>query len=574
MVDGQCCIPLFLRNREVIVSDKNVDFIRAIVEEDLARGTHGGRVVTRFPPEPNGYLHIGHAKSICLNFGIAAQYGGTCHLRFDDTDPTKEDMEYVEAIQRDVRWLGFDWGDHLFFASDYFEKLYQLAVELIDMGKAYVCDLSLEQVRSYRGTVTEPGRPSPFRDRSIDENRDLFARMRAGEFEEGARTLRAKIDMAHPNMLMRDPLLYRIRKASHYRRGTDWCIYPMYDFTHCLSDSIEDVTHSICTLEFENNRAVYDWVLDTLATEARPRQYEFARLNLSHTMMSKRKLLQLVNDGVVSGWDDPRMPTISGMRRRGVTPEALRSFCDQIGVAKSNSVVDVAQLEFTIRDDLNRRTPRVMAVLDPLKLVIDNFPEDAVEELDAVNFPDEPDKMGRRQVPFSRELYIERSDFMKDPPKKFFRLAPGREVRLRWAYFVVCTGVVEEDGEVVEVHCTYDPETRGGNAPDGHKVKGTIHWVSAAHARDAEVRLYDRLFTAERPDREEDLEAALNPTSLVTVHAKVEPSLGSAVPGDRFQFERTGYFCVDDDSTAGHLVFNRTVPLRDSWAKMVKKGKA
>jgi glutaminyl-tRNA synthetase len=554
-------------------TNAKTDFIRTIVEEDLRQGTHGGRVVTRFPPEPNGYLHIGHAKSICLNYGVAEQYGGTYHLRFDDTDPTKEDMEYVEAIQRDVRWLGFDWGDKLFFASDYFEQLYDYAVQLIDMGKAYVCDLSLEEVREHRGTVTQPGRESPYRSRTAEENRDLFARMRAGEFDDGARTLRAKIDMAHPNMLMRDPLLYRIRRARHYRRGDDWCIYPMYDFTHCLSDSIEDVTHSLCTLEFENNRAIYDWVLDTLATPARPRQYEFARLNLSHTVMSKRKLLQLVNEGVVSGWDDPRMPTLSGLRRRGVTPEAVRTFCDQIGVAKANSMVDMAQLEFTIRDDLNTRTPRVMAVLDPLKLVIDNVDDTFLDELEAPYFPDAPESMGTRRVPFSKVIYIDRADFMKDPPRKFFRLAPGREVRLRWAYLVTCVDVVEENGKVVEVHCTLDPDSRGGTAPDGRKVKGTIHWVSASHGIEAEVRLYDRLFTVDKPDaKENNFEEFLNPESLTTVTAKVEPSLASASPGDRFQFERTGYFCADDDSTAGSLVFNRTVPLRDSWAKLMAKG--
>ncbi|OGQ91265.1 MAG: glutamine--tRNA ligase [Deltaproteobacteria bacterium RIFOXYA12_FULL_58_15] len=551
---------------------ESVDFIRSIVAKDVASNKHGGHVVTRFPPEPNGYLHIGHAKSICLNFGIAAENNGKCHLRFDDTDPTKEDVEYVESIQHDVKWLGFDWGDNLFHASDYFPRLYDFAVELVKKGKAYVCDLSLEHMRMMRGTVKEPGQASPNRDRSVAENLDLFARMRNGEFDEGSKTLRAKIDMAHPNMLMRDPPLYRIRKTPHYRQGDKWCIYPMYDFTHCLSDSLEDITHSICTLEFENNRAVYDWVLDTLETKARPHQYEFARLNLSHTVMSKRKLLQLVREGLVDGWDDPRMPTIAGLRRRGVTPEAIRTFCEQIGVAKANSMVDLVQLEFSIRDDLNRRVPRVMAVLRPLKVVIDNYPAGDGEDLEATNYPDDPPKMGSRKVPFSKILYIEESDFMEDPPKKFFRLAPGQEVRLRWAYLITCTHIVKDDsGKVIEVHCSYDPETRGGNAPEGRKVKGTIHWVSAQHAVDAEIRLYDRLFSVAKPDAEEDFKKAINPDSLETITAKVERSLRDAKPGERFQFERQGYFCRDSEIT-DRLVFNRTVALRDSWAKMVKSG--
>ncbi len=547
-------------------------FIRDIIEEDLRTGKHAGRVVTRFPPEPNGYLHIGHAKSICLNFGLAGHYGGVCHLRFDDTNPAKEDVEYVDAIMADVRWLGFDWADKLFYASDYFEQLYDYAVRLVDDGKAYVDSLSADEIRAYRGTFTEPGRPSPYRDRSIAENRDLFARMRAGEFPDGAHVLRAKIDMASPNINMRDPTLYRIRRTSHHRTGDRWCIYPLYDFTHCLSDSIEGITHSICTLEFEIHRPLYDWVLDELATPCHPQQIEFARLNLTYTVMSKRKLLQLVTGGHVSGWDDPRMPTISGFRRRGYTPEAIRAFCESVGVAKRDSTVDVAMLEHSIREDLNRRAPRVMGVLRPLKVVLENYPEDRVEELEAVNNPEDP-AGGTRQVPFGRELYIERDDFMEEPPSKFFRLAPGREVRLRYAYIIKCERVVKDPatGEILELRCTYDPATRSGSAESGRKVKATLHWVSAPHALTAEVRLYDRLFVTENPDagQEGDWLAALNPAALVVLdECRLEPSLGAARAGARFQFERQGYFCVDPDTTAEHLVFNRTVTLRDTWAKI------
>lgn len=551
------------------------DFIREIIDEDLKVNKNEGRVATRFPPEPNGYLHIGHAKSICLNFGIAEQYGGTCNLRFDDTDPSGESMEYVESIKSDVRWLGFDWGDRLFYASDYFEQLYRYAVKLIKDGKAYVCSLSPEEIREYRGTLTKPGKESPYRTRSVEENLDLFKRMRAGEFEEGAHVLRAKIDMASPNMNMRDPTIYRIKKIPHYRTGNTWCIYPMYDFTHCLSDSIEGITHSICTLEFENNRPLYDWVLDQLKVY-HPQQIEFARLNLNFTVLSKRKLVELVDKGYVTGWDDPRVPTIAGLRRRGYTPDAIRSFCERIGVAKRDSIVDITLLEHCIREDLNQRAPRVMAVLRPLRLVIDNYPEGNAEELDAPYHPQNPG-MGSRKVPFSRVLYIEREDFREDPPKKFFRLTPGREVRLRYAYYVTCTGVVkdEQTGEVVEVHCTYDPKTRGGWSPDGRKVMGTIHWLSAAHSLPAEVRLYDRLFQVANPSGEKirDFMRYLNPKSLETLTSGfVEPSLGSAPPGGRYQFERLGYFCVDPvDSPDRGLVFNRTVSLRDSWAKIESK---
>lgn len=549
------------------------DFIREIIKEDLRTGKYGGRVHTRFPPEPNGYLHIGHAKSICLNFGVAAEFGGLCNLRFDDTNPSKEETEYVESIQEDVRWLGFDWDDRLYYASDYFEQLYQYAVQLIKKGKAYVCDLNAEEMRDYRGTLTEPGRESPYRNRTVEENLDLFARMRAGEFEEGSRTLRAKIDMSSPNILMRDPVLYRILKVPHHRTDDQWCIYPLYDFTHCISDSIEGITHSLCTLEFENNRPLYDWVLDELEIY-HPQQIEFARLSLNYTLLSKRKLLKLVQEGHVSGWNDPRMPTLSGLRRRGYPPEAIRRFCDQIGVAKANSTIDIALLEHTVRDDLNRRAPRVMSVLRPLKVVIDNYPEKQVEEMDAVNNPEDPGA-GTRKVPFSRVLYIERDDFREDPPPKYFRLAPGREVRLRYAYFITCTDFVkdEQTGEIIELHCTYDPATRGGDAPDGRKVKSTIHWVSAAHAIEAEVRLYDRLFLKENPDDVEpgvDFLSNLNPESLeILKSARVEPSLANATPGSIFQFERQGYFNVDPlDSAPGRPVFNRTVSLRDTWAKI------
>jgi len=557
--------------------EKSLDFIRQIVADDLASGKHR-TVVTRFPPEPNGYLHIGHAKSICLNFGLASEIpGGRCHLRFDDSNPETEDMEYVEAIKKDVHWLGFDWGDHLYHASDYFEDLYGFAVSLVKAGKAYVCSLSEEEIRRHRGTVTRPGTDSPCRDRTVQENLDLFARMRKGEFPDGEHVLRAKIDMAAPNMKMRDPLLYRIRREPHYRTGSAWCLYPMYDFVHCLSDALEGITHSICTLEFENNRELYDWIIDNVPAPGKPRQIEFARLNLNYTVMSKRKLVELVEGGHVSGWDDPRLPTIAGLRRRGYTPEAIRNFSDRIGVARANSVVDVALLEHSVRDDLNTKAPRVMAVLDPLKVVIVNYPEGQVEDFDAPYFPDDPPKMGTRKVPFARELYIEKGDFMEDPPKKFFRLAPGREVRLRWAYLVTCIDVLkDEKGEVVEVHCRYDPETRGGDAPDGRRVKGTIHWVSAAHALPAEVRLYDRLFTDPTPDggKDADFISHLNPHSLDVADARVEPSLVEATPGDRFQFERTGYFIADlEDHAAEKQVFNRIVPLRDSWAKIAAKGK-
>ncbi len=553
------------------------DFIREIITEDLKTNKYGGRVHTRFPPEPNGYLHIGHAKSICLNFGVAEEFGGLCNLRFDDTNPTKEEVEYVESIEEDVRWLGYDWEDREYYASDYFEQLYDYAVQLIKAGKAYVCDLSSDEIREYRGTLTEPGRDSPYRNRSVEENLDLFERMRAGEFPEGSRTLRAKIDMAHPNIVMRDPVMYRILYATHHRTGDEWCIYPMYDFTHCLSDSIEGITHSLCTLEFKNNRALYDWFLDELDVY-HPQQIEFARLNLSYTVLSKRRLIQLVEEGHVNGWDDPRMPTISGLRRRGYTPASIRNFCDRIGVAKKDNVIDMALLEHSIREDLNKQAQRVFAVLRPLKVVITNYPEDQVEEMEAVNNPEDP-VMGTRKVPFSRELYIERDDFREDPPKKYWRLAPGREVRLLNAYFIKCVDVVKDErtGQVIELHCTYDPETRGGSAPDGRKVRGTLHWVSASHSLKAEVRLYDRLFTRANPldvEEGEDFKSYINPNSLeVLTDCQVEPSLAGAAPGSRYQFMRLGYFCVDPDSSSGTLVFNRTVSLRDSWAKIEKAQK-
>jgi len=553
------------------------DFIRDIIREDLRAGKNDGRVVTRFPPEPNGYLHIGHAKSICINFGIALEnQGGVCHLRFDDTNPSKENIEYIESIKSDIRWLGFDWGRHLYYASDYFEKLYQYAVQLIKDGKAYVCSLSTDQIREYRGTLTEPGKDSPYRTRSVEENLDLFRRMRAGEFEDGSHVLRAKINMASPNLNMRDPVLYRIRHQSHHRTGDKWCIYPTYDFAHCLSDSIEGITHSICTLEFENNRPLYDWILDQLKVDCHPQQIEFARLNLSYTVMSKRKLLELVEGGYVDGWDDPRMPTISGFRRRGYTPEAIRNFCERIGVAKSNSVVDIALLEYYIREDLNLRAPRVMAVLRPLRVVIDNYPEDQVEELDAQNNPEDP-SMGTRRVPFSRVLYIEQDDFRENPPKKFFRLAPGREVRLKHAYYIKCVEVVKDGqtGKVIELHCRYDPETRGGWSSDGRKVMGTLHWVSAAHALEAEVHLYHHLFIKADPydvKDSSDFKTNINPNSLERLTScRVEPSLAGAKPGSRYQFLRQGYFCVDSvNSRHGALAFNRIVPLRDSWARIEK----
>ena len=562
-------------NKTTADSAPSSHFIRSIIAEDLRTNKYGGRVHTRFPPEPSGYLHIGHGKAICINFGIAKDFGGLYNLRFDDTNPSKEQVEYVESIQEDIRWLGFDWGDRLFYASDYFEQLYEYAVQLIKKGKAYVCDLSADEIREYRGTLTEPGKDSPYRTRSVKENLDLFQRMRAGEFEDGSRVLRAKIDMASPNMNMRDAVMYRILRATHHRTGDKWCIYPMYDWAHGQSDSIEGITHSICSLEFENNRPLYDWYLDALDIY-HPQQIEFARLNISYTVMSKRRLLKLVEQGCVTGWDDPRMPTLSGLRRRGYTPEAIRDFCDLIGVAKTYSIVDVALLEHCIRKDLNQRAPRVFGVLRPLKVVIDNYPKDLVEEMECVNNPQD-DSMGTRKVPFSRVLYIERDDFREDPPRRWFRLAPGREVRLRYAYYITCVGVVkdEQTGEVVELHCTYDPETRGGWAPDGRKVRGTLHWVSAAHAPKAEVRLYDRLFAVANPLGEEDgadFTAYLNPNSLETLTScRVEPSLAGAAPGSRYQFERKGYFCVDAvDSSAGALVFNRTISLRDSWAKIEK----
>ena len=553
------------------------DFVRSIVAGDLRAGKNEGRVVTRFPPEPNGYLHIGHAKSACLNFGLALENGGVCHLRFDDTNPTREEVEYVQSIQQDVRWLGWDWGDHPYYASDYFETLYEYAVRLIKAGKAYVCSLTAQEIREYRGTLTEPGIDSPYRARSVEENSALFERMRAGEFEEGTHVLRAKIDMASPNLNLRDPVIYRILKASHHRTGDKWCIYPTYDFAHGQSDSIEGVTHSICTLEFEDHRPLYDWILEALGI-FHPQQIEFARLNLSYTVLSKRKLVELVEQGHVSGWDDPRMPTLSGLRRRGYTPEAIRNFCDRVGVAKRDAVVDIALLEHSIREDLNRRAPRVMAVLRPLRVVIDNYPEGQVEELDSVNNPEDP-SMGSRKVPFSRVLYIEQDDFREDPPKGFFRLAPDREIRLKDAYYITCTGVVkdEETGEVVELRCTYDPETRGGQSADRRKVRGTSHWVSADHALEAEVRLYEHLFLKHDPTDEqdgEDFTAYLNPDSLETLTGcLVEPSLAGASLGSTYQFLRQGYFCVDSvDSSPSKLVFNRTVPLRDTWAK-VEKGR-
>jgi len=553
------------------------NFIKQIVAADVAAGKNGGRVVTRFPPEPNGYLHLGHAKSICLNFGLAAEFGGTTHVRFDDTDPAKESMEYVASIEEDVRWLGFDWKDKRFFASDYFEKLHDFAVQLIRAGKAYVDHLSADEIRDYRGTLTTPGRNSPWRERSIEENLDLFRRMRAGEFKDGECVLRAKIDMASPNIVMRDPTLYRIKHVSHYRTGGAWCIYPMYDFTHCLSDMIEGITHSVCTLEFENNRELYDWVLDTLKTPCHPQQIEFARLNLNYTVLSKRKLIELVEKGIVTGWDDPRMPTLSGYRRRGYTPEAIRAFCERIGVARADSTVDIGLMEHCLREDLNRRAPRAMGVLRPLKVTLVNYPEGRAEELDAVNNPEDP-AAGTRKVPFGREIYIEREDFMEDPPKKFFRLAPGREVRLRYAYFIKCVEVVNDPdtGEVTELRCTYDPATRGGDAPDGRKVQGTLHWVSAAHAATAEVRLYEHLFTRENPNDVEEgrhFTDYVNPGSLEVLRGcRLEPSLAAAAPGSRFQFERMGYFCADlKDSQPGRPVFNRAVTLRDTWAKIAKK---
>ena len=556
------------------------DFIRNIVEDDNRSGKYDGRVVTRFPPEPNGYLHIGHAKSICLNFGLAAEHeGGICHLRFDDTNPAREDVEYVDSIMEDVRWLGWDWGDHLHYASDYFEQLFDYAVRLIKEGKAYVCDLSALEMREYRGTLTEPGRNSPHRERSIEESMDLFQQMRDGEFEDGARVLRAKIDMASPNVNLRDPVLYRILNTEHHRTGAQWCIYPTYDFAHGQSDSIERITHSVCTLEFEDHRPLYDWFLDELDVY-HPQQIEFARLNISYTTLSKRRLRELVEEGYVTGWNDPRMPTLSGLRRRGYTPLSIRNFCDRIGVAKRNSIVDLALLEHSVREDLNQTSPRVMAVLNPLRVVIDNYPEDQTQEFEAVNNPEDP-SMGSRKVPLSRVIYVEQDDFREDPPRRFYRLSPGREVRLRYACYITCVSVVKDEttGEVVELHCTYDPESLGGSSPDGRRVQATLHWVSAAHAVDAEVRLYEHLFVTPEPgsgeDDDADYKSDLNPDSLtVLTSCKVEPSLAGAVRGIRYQFERQGYFCVDTvDSTNGNLVFNRTVPLRDSWARIEQAGK-
>ncbi len=550
------------------------NFIRNIINNDLKNNKNEGRVHTRFPPEPNGYLHIGHAKSICLNFGIAQDYaGGLCNLRFDDTNPEKEDVEYTDSIQNDVRWLGFDWEGRLFYASDYYEKLFEYAKQLIRDGKAYICHLSADEIREYRGTLTEPGKASPYRDRAVEENLDLFERMRAGEFDEGECLLRARIDMASPNMNMRDPAIYRIRKVTHHRTGDAWCIYPMYDYTHCISDALEGITHSLCTLEFEDHRPLYDWFLEQLPVPCHPQQIEFARLNLNYTVTSKRKLNELVTNKHVSGWDDPRMPTIVGMRRRGYTPEAIRDFCSRIGVTKTDTVIDVGVLENCAREDLDKRTRRVLAVLDPLKVVIENYPEDNVEYLDAPYHPNNPD-MGQRQLPFTKEIYIEQSDFMEDPPKKFFRLGPGREVRLRYAYFITCNDVVKDSaGKIIELRCSYDPETRGGNAPDGRKVKGTIHWVSAEHALKTEVRLYDRLFNDPKPDssrHEQDWKDFLNTESIQVIkEACVEPSLLDARKEELFQFERTGYFCVDNrDDLNGKPIFNRTVTLRDSWAKI------
>ncbi|MBU0664273.1 MAG: glutamine--tRNA ligase/YqeY domain fusion protein [Proteobacteria bacterium] len=561
-------------NTEISREAKPLDFIRQIIAEDLRSGKHQ-QTVTRFPPEPNGFLHIGHAKSICLNFGIALENNSPCHLRFDDTNPSKEESAYVESIKRDVKWLGFDWGQDLFYASDYFDRLYGYAIQLIKLGKAYVCELSAEEIRAYRGTLTEPGKESPYRNRTIEENLDLFQRMKDGEFDEGSRVLRAKIDMGSPNLNMRDPVIYRILKVAHHRTGNTWCIYPMYDYTHCISDAIEGITHSLCTLEFEDHRPLYDWFLDTLKTACHPRQIEFARLNLTYTVMSKRKILQLVQGDYVQGWDDPRMLTISGLRRRGYSASAIRKFCTDIGIGKKESWIDMSVLENAVRDDLNETAPRVLVVLNPLKVIIDNYPQGQSEEMEAQNHPQRPE-MGSRKIPFSREIYIERDDFMEDPPKKFFRLGPDREVRLRYGYFIRCVSVVKDaaSGEITEIHCTYDPETRGGSAPDGRKVKGTIHWVSAAHAIQCPVRLYDRLFLTENPDADKqvDFKEHLNPNSLTILdNCMLEPSLAKAQAGESFQFERHGYFCADlISSQPGAPAFNRTVTLRDSWIKTDK----
>jgi glutaminyl-tRNA synthetase len=557
-------------------SARPLDFIRSIVDADVRAGKNGGRVVTRFPPEPNGFLHVGHAKAISVSFDIAREFGGRCHLRFDDTNPSKEEEAFVRAQQEDIRWLGYDWGEHLYYASDYFERLYEFAVELIRRGDAYVCDLSADQVREHRGTLTEPGRPSPWRERPVQESLDLFERMRRGEFDEGSRTLRAKIDMASPNLNMRDPVLYRIQDTAHHRTGERWCIYPMYDFAHPLSDAIEGITHSLCSLEYEDHRPLYDWVLEHTSSPCHPQQIEFARLALTHTVLSKRVLRRLVEEGLVRGWDDPRMPTLRGLRRRGYTPAAIRALCASVGVTKRATTIEIAQLEHAVREDLNLRAPRVMAVLRPLRVVIESFPEGEVEWLEAVNNPEDA-SMGTRRIPFSRELWIEQEDFREDPPKGYFRLSPGREVRMRYAYFVTCREVVKDPatGEVIEVRCTHDPATRGGDAPDGRRPKATLHWLSAPHALSAEVRLYDHLFseTHPEPDPERDLAAQISATSEQTLAAcRVEPSLATASPGDRFQFERVGYFCADPDTRPGKPVFNRTVGLRDTWARAQKKG--
>lgn len=549
------------------------NFVREIVEEDLKNGKNGGRVATRFPPEPNGYLHIGHAKSICLNFGLAQRFGGTCNLRFDDTDPVKEDTEYCDSIKEDVEWLGFHW-DNLYFASDYFDQLYEWAKELIRKGKAYVCELTPEQIREYRGNFYTPGKPSPWRDRPAEESLDLLERMKNGEFKEGERVLRAKIDMSHKNMNMRDPLIYRIKHVTHHRTGDKWCIYPMYDFAHGLSDAIEGITHSVCTLEFEDHRILYDWFIDALELDRHPQQIEFAKLNLSYTVMSKRRLLSLVKDGVVCGWDDPRMPTISGMRRRGFPPEAIRNFCELIGVNKRDSMVDLALLEHCVRENLNDTAPRIMGVTKPIKVLIENYPEGKVEYFEGPFHPTD-DSFGSRKIPFSRELWIDSSDFMEDAPKKFFRLTPGREVRLRYAYFIKCVGVdKDENGNIIQVRCTYDPESAGGKSPDGRKVKVTIHWLSAAHALPAELHMVNTLFTEEDPmaTPEGDFKSCLNPNSMEILHGYVEPSMADVTPGYRCQFERMGYFCVDTDSTKDHLIFNRTVTMRDDWAQIQKQG--
>jgi glutaminyl-tRNA synthetase len=556
---------------EATPDEKRTNFVREIILDDLKTNKYQGRVQTRFPPEPNGYLHIGHAKAICLDFGLADEFGGTTNLRFDDTNPEKEEQEYVDSIMGDVRWLGFEW-DNLYYASDYFPQLYAWAQEMIREGKAYVCDLTADQIREYRGTLTEPGQESPWRNRPVEENLDLLERMRNGEFPDGSRTLRAKIDMASPNLNMRDPVMYRILHAHHHRTGDTWSIYPMYDYAHGQSDSIEGITHSMCTLEFEDHRPLYDWYIEQLGIH-HPQQIEFDRLNITHTMLSKRKLRQLVEDGHVCGWNDPRMPTLSGIRRRGYTPDAIRNFCAELSVSKTNGTTELRLLEHFVREDLNKHAPRRMAVLHPLRVVIDNYPEGASEEMDAVNNPEDP-SAGTRRVPFSRFLYIEQDDFREVPPKQYYRLSPGKEVRLRYAYFITCTGVVKNDaGEIAEIHCTYDPATRGGNSPDGRKVKSTIHWVSAAHAVDAEVRLYETLFTVENPGEADDFTTVLNPNSLeVLTDAKLEPALANAAPGERFQFERLGYFAVDPDTRPAKPVFNRTVALKDSWAKIEKRG--